>query len=94
MRHFTARAGKPCYTGVLGAKRAARHRPGSHSSRHKRAGFAAHDRIIADGPEKRKGARRAHRALNRAEINGAPLKRAVLGASITAIGAGGGVTRR
>ena len=34
-------------------------RPGSRSSRPKRAGFAAHGEIIADGPRKSKGAGRA-----------------------------------
>ena len=65
----------------------------SSSSRRKRAGFAAHGEIIADGPGNGKGAGRANRALNRAEINGGSVKSLVSGVSITAIGAGRSVTR-
>ena len=49
-------------------RRAAPHRPGSHSSRPKRAGFAAHEHSIADGRQHGKGARRANEALQRAKI--------------------------
>lgn len=65
----------------------------SSSSRRKRAGFAAHGGIIADGPGNGKGAGRANRALSRAEINGGSVKSPVFGVSITAIGAGRSVTR-
>ena len=44
-------------------------RPGSHSSRPKRTGFAAHDQIIADRPQKGKGASCANGALKRAGFN-------------------------
>lgn len=50
-------------------------RPGSRSSsRPKRAGFAAHGEIIADGPRKSKGAGCANGALKRAGINTYPGK--------------------
>ena len=74
-------------------KGAARLAPEVSSSRRKRAGFAAHGEIIADGPQNGKGRSRANGALKRAEINAGPVKSPFLGVSITAIGAGWGVTR-
>ena len=66
--------GKPCIS-RLTRQEGRSTRPGSRSSsRPKRAGFAAHDEIIADGPQKSKGAGRANGALKRAEINTCPGK--------------------
>ena len=59
----------------LQGRRAAPPAPEVSSSRRKRAGFAAHGEIIADGPRKSKGAGRANGALKRAEINTCPGKR-------------------
>ena len=78
---------------AIQGRRAAPPAPEVSSSRRKRAGFAAHGEIIADGPGNGKGAGRANRALNRAEINGGSVKSLVSGVSITAIGAGRSVTR-
>ncbi len=66
----------------------------SSSSRRKRTGFAAHGEIIADEPEKGKGASRANGGVNRAENNAGPVKSPVLRVSITAIAPGRSVTRR
>ena len=67
--------GKPCIS-RLTRQEGRSTRPGSRSSsRPKRAGFAAHGEIIADGPRKSKGAGRANGALKRAEINTCPGKR-------------------
>ena len=65
----------------------------SSSSRRKRAGFAAHGEIIADGPGKGKGRAVQTGALNVQKITAGVLK-PPLRASITAIGAGRTVTRR
>ena len=59
---------------------AAPHRPGSHSSRPKRAGFAAHEYSIADRRQHGKRARRANEALQRAKIDVDPRISGVCGA--------------
>ena len=67
----TETPGKPRKNGISGVlihERAARHRPGSHSSRPKRTGFAALDDSIADGAANGKGVRRANEALERANF--------------------------
>ncbi len=60
--------------------RTAQDRPGSHSIRPKRAGFAAHEHSIADGRQHGKGARRANEALQRAKISVEPRISGVSGA--------------
>lgn len=60
---------------ALHGRRATRLAPEvSSSSRRKRAGFAAHGEIIADGPQNGKGRSRANGPLKRAEINAGPVK--------------------
>ncbi len=72
--HITApEPGKPCIS-RLTRQEGRSTRPGSRSSRPKRAGFTAHGEIIADELQKSKGAGRANRALKRAEINTHPGK--------------------
>lgn len=78
---------------AIHGRRAARLVPEVSSSRRKRTGFAAHGEIIADGPQNGKGRGRANGPLKRAEINAEPVKSPIFGGSITAIGAGRGVTR-
>ena len=78
---------------ALHGRRAARLAPEVSSSRRKRASFAAHGEIIADGPKNSKGRSCANGPLKRAEINAGPVKSPFLGGSITAIGAGRSITR-